>query len=276
MCLRRLRVGCAVVVLLAGSLAWLPAPAWALLPRGTQAQAARAADFQKLLADKTPAIVTIKFVLKTEARWGDSDEEREATGVIIEPDGLVLCSKTTLGDYGSYYGGSRAIPTDIKVLIGDDTEGIDAKLIARDSELDLTWLRIEAADKDQKFPYVDLRQSARPSIGERFYCVSRMGKYFGHVGIVSEGRIGGLTRKPRRLYVPSNGQGDLGLPVYDADGKVIGVPIRQRPEREELEGAGSFYGAWGLILPVEEVINATQRAKEVASADESEETDRSP
>ncbi len=236
-----------------------------------QARAPQEADFQKLLAEKTPAIVTIKFVLKTKSRWGESDNEQEATAVVIEPDGLVLCSKTELGGPAAYFRDSgTSTPTDIKVLIGDDTEGLDAKLIARDSELDLMWLRIKDPG-ERKFAYVDLRKSAVPRIGDYIYSVRRMDKYFDRIAVVGEGRIGGVTEKPRKLYVPSGVGGSLGLPVYNAGGKLIGVPIRLTPDREELESSRGMYGGWGLILPAEEVVKATRRAKE--AADHNEEDD---
>jgi hypothetical protein len=237
-----------------------------------QAHPREQADFRQLLADKTAPIVTLKFVLKIRSNWGETEAESEATAVIVEPDGLVLCSKTELGGFGGHFGGTRtSMPTDIKVLIGDDTEGLDARLLARDSELDLIWLRIEELG-DRKLPYVNLAEHAVPEIGDHLYSVTRMGKYFDRIAVVREGRVGGITAKPRRLYVPSGGGGSLGLPVYNAAGALIGFPIRLRPEREELEGAPDAYSAWGLILPAQDVAKATQRAKE-AELDEEQEPD---
>lgn len=270
--LRTSRTGAALVVPI---LAALAAPAWAVLQSEAQTPGAEQADFQKLLADKTSAIVTIKYVLKTKSRWGESEDEEEATAVIVEPDGLILCSKTELGGYGGYFGGSgTSMPTDIKVLIGDDSEGLEATLLARDSELDLVWLCIKDPG-DRKFPCVDLHSFAVPQVGDRVYSVGRMGKYFDRIPIVREGRVGGVTVKPRKLFVPSGGGGDLGLPVYNARCELIGVPIRLRPDREEMEGAPDLYGGWGLILPAEEVAKATERAKEAAEQNEAEDNDAS-
>ena len=47
------------------------------------------ADFEKLSAEKSPAVVTVKFVLKFKSEQGDAENEGEATGVMIEPDGLI-------------------------------------------------------------------------------------------------------------------------------------------------------------------------------------------
>src|SRR5574337_893034 len=60
------------------------------------ARAEDEADFEKMLADKSPALVTVKFVLKTKSAFGENETEREVTGVMIEPDGLVLCANSSL------------------------------------------------------------------------------------------------------------------------------------------------------------------------------------
>jgi S1-C subfamily serine protease len=227
------------------------------------------ADFQKLLTEKAPAIVTIKFVLKVESSWGQREDEQEASGVMIEPGGFVLTANTELG--GATWlrrTGGRAVPTDIKVLIGDEAEGRDAQIIARDSELDLAWVRVNDPG-DKQFACVDLNDAASIEIGDRLYFVTRMGKYFDRVPVVREGRVGGQTRKPRKLYVPSGGSGALGLPVFNAAGQVVGVSVSQMPDPEEVGDAGYMgYGGYGLILPAAEVVKATQRAKEIAEQDE--------
>jgi S1-C subfamily serine protease len=237
------------------------------------AAAQQAEDFQKLLAEKAPAIVTVKFVLKMKGRWGETEDEREVSAAMIEPDGLVLCSNSMLGGFGRWgrTEGTTITPTDIKVLIGDDTEGRDAKLIARDSELDLTWIRIEDPG-DGGFAFVDLSASNTPSIGEELYSIMRLGKYFDRVPVVREGRLGGITRKPRALYIPTSGGASVGLPVFNSKGAVVGVAIMQQPDPEETEGGGAgWYGPSRVILPAADAFKATKRAKEVAAADEGEE-----
>ena len=242
------------------------APAAGLSAAGAEDEA----DFAQLLAQKADPLVTIKFVLKSSGRWGDSDDEREATGILVDAAGLILCSKSELGDYGGFYGNTRSMPTEIKILIGSDSEGVEAKLVARDSELDLVWLQITEAH-DHKLPYIKLEDHAVPEIGDRIYFVDRMSKYFDRVAVVGEGRIGGKTRKPRKLFVPAGGGGSLGLPVYDAQGRFLGVPIRLQPDREERDSDAALYGGWGLILPADQVAKATQRARLVAKQAESDE-----
>jgi hypothetical protein len=246
---------------------------------------------QKLVKDQTSALVTVKFVLKVKmggpfGSMGDQENEEEAGGVMIEPSGLVLVSNTQLGGFagmmrrfmGSMAGEISAIPTDLKVLVGDDTEGVEAELLARDTELDLAWVKIKEPG-DKRFAAADLSKSAKPRLGQKLLVLSRMGKYFDRTPLVRETRIAGFASKPRELYVLS-GAGGLGLPVYTADGQLVGVTIVQMPEA--LDAAANPFAMLGqaselessmggLILPAEEVLKATKRAQETAAKGAAEE-----
>ncbi len=255
-----------------------------------------AAEYRKLLEAKRAAFVSIKFVLKLQMGgmmrgMGDQESENEINGVMIDPQGLVLCSNTQISGFTnllSQFGAGvdvSAKPRDIKVLIGDDTEGIEASFVARDTELDLAWVRVKEPG-ERKFELVDLAKSAGVETGDAVLTLRRMGKYFDRVRVVGEGRIGGVTTKPRRLYVPSTDlTSGLGLPAFTAGGEVVGVTILQMPDAEDAEASISSRLAMmtglqdvmsGMILPAEEVVKATERARKVpatAEADEAEPED---
>lgn len=236
-------------------------------------------DYEKLIADKAPAIVTLKFVLKLKmGQYGDNETEREATAVMIDPKGVVLCSSTELGGLGgvmgrmmsSRFGGMSATPSDIKVILGDDAQGLDAELMARDSELDLAWVRIKDPG-DRSFAFIDFSKSARPRLGQRLLTVERMGKYYGRTPRVGEMRVSAITHKPRELYMPGGEQVMLGLPVFTAAGEVVGVGVMQSPSADSPGGDDEFSlsslaemeeTTTGLILPAAEVAKATARARE--------------
>lgn len=237
------------------------------------AAAATADDavYQKLVDENTDRIVTVKYILKMGA-GGMSDDESEAelTGVMIDAKGVVLCSNTQLGGYRGMMmrmsGGDTAVtPTEIKVLIGDDLDGLDGELVARDTELDLAWIRIKEPG-EREFKAVDLSAGAEAKVGDRLLAVRRMGKFFGRALVVNEGRVGGATRKPRDLLIPAGDIGTaLGLPVFAEDGRIVGLSIVQMPSPEDIAadpsgGAGSV-GA--LILSAADVAKATQRAMQV-------------
>jgi hypothetical protein len=82
-----------------------------------------------------------------------------------------------------------------------------------------------------------------------------------------------MTRKPRELYALGGSlNADFGLPVFAASGEILGVTILPISDREELasgnpmamlggiSGILDMFG--GLVLPAEEVVKATKRARE--------------
>ncbi len=263
-----------------GKPAWIAALALIASAAGI-APPVRADDqppYEKLVAAKAPAFVAVKFVLKTQSRFGSRESESEASGIMIDPQGLVLCSNSSIG--GLRFG--SATPTNIKVLIGKDTEGLEASFLARDSELDLAWIRIKEPG-ETPFAFLNLSESATPQVGRRLLAIRRMSKYFDRAVLVSEGLLSGTTQKPRDLLIPS-GSLDLqpGLPVFTAEGSVVGVVVIQMPGEDEMEGGyRSMQGLGrdvmgGLILPAAEVLKATNRAKQAAEEDDEEETTSAP
>ena len=268
------------LVLAAGVAAALAVPAF-------PAEADLEAAYQKLVQEREATLVTVKFVLKVRlGGLGDQESEQEIGGLMIEPGGLVLVSNTQLGGFagmmrrfmGGMGGDISAVPTDLKVLVGDDTEGLEAELLARDTELDLAWVRIKDPS-ERTFAALDWSQSAKPSLGQKLLTLGRLGKYFDRATVVHGFRVAGFVSKPRDLIVPSGSAGGLGVPVYTTDGKLVGLTILQMPEVEA--AAGDPFGMLnqmsdvessmgGLILPAEEVLKATERAKETADDEEAE------
>lgn len=236
--------------------------------------AAQSAGYGQIVEKTAPSIVTIKFILK-----GEDESEEETSGVIIDGSGLVLASNLAFGGIMARFGNAPA-PTNIKVMVGDDTEGVEAKLIARDSELGLAWIKV---DKAPATPYtaISLSDAAEPKVGDPLVMVSLMGKYFDREPMLSDGYVSSIVTKPRRLVMPSVGivaGGELGLPVFDSAGKLVGVTTVILPEREEMDSGNmreamkGFLGS--MILPAAEVKAATDRALAAApeKAEEAAET----
>jgi len=226
----------------------------------------------KSIIDKvSPAMVTIKMVLKLEGAGagGDEAQDAEVTGLMIDTKGMILVSNTMIGGMMKMF---TITPTNIKVLFEDDdagAEGISARLVARDSELDLAWFQIDDEKaKDRVFKPIDLASGAPAAMGDTIYTPRRMDKFFDRVSFISEGRIGGLTTKPRAMVVPTGFQVDPGGPVFGADGKLLGVGAIILPGEEDMDvnNFREIYGRTGpLILPASEVRSATERAREIAA-----------
>ncbi len=224
-------------------------------------------DHAAFVAARTSSLVTVKFVMKIKmGGMGDREQEGEITAVMIDPKGVVLCSNTQLGGISTamrrmMQTDISVVPSELKILIGDDTEGIDAELVARDSELDLAWVRIKDAG-DKKFDAVDLADSTSAKVGQRLVTLRRMGKFFARTIVVGESIVGGVTKKPRDLYIPAGNLGSvLGLPVYTDEGKLLGITIIQMPDSAEMGQSSSFQDSAALvILPAADVVKATKRA----------------
>ncbi len=246
--------------------------------------------------DHDTTVATVKFVLRIKMSAGGSGGEREIEGEIdcpvIGDDGLVLCSNTELGGYvgllGRMMGGGRDLkitgaPTDIKVLLGDDTEGIEGRLVTRDTDRDLAWVQVAAVPETGMGSVLDLTTNASLDVGADFYAVRRMDKFFGRAPVVVEGVIGAITKQPRRLLMPSRpldiGFGQL---VFDVEGTLVGMTVAQMPNLEEAQDLFRnplpFLSAaakvadmvGGAILPASELAKATTLARELIVADAAE------
>jgi S1-C subfamily serine protease len=226
------------------------------------------ADLSKMVAEKAPAIVSIKFILK----GGEQDEEVETTGFVIDPAGLILSSNNAFGGLMARFGGPTPTPTDIKVLIGDDTQGVEAKFFARDSELGLAWVQLTTPPA-KPLATIDLSKSAAAKLGEPIFEIALMGKFFDRAPSVSTGNVAAVVKKPRELVIPSIGlaSGEMGMPVFNNAGELVGVTTLILPDQEEMSGSPNAVRTamrgitGGMILPASEVVAATARAKETAA-----------
>jgi hypothetical protein len=257
---------CAASVTISGGAPASPAASLA-------APAIKAADadpaYGKLLAEKSVVMVTVKFVSKISMQGRDDMErETETTGVMIDGKGLVLCTSMQMGGVPAQYRGMVTVtPTNIKVLVGDDTEGVEAKMIARDSDLDLAWVRIEKAP-EKAYTFVDFAAgaSAEVKVGANLLIVDRLGKFFDRAPVVGECRVGAILKKPRTLYYPSGVMNRYGVPIFTGDLKAVGFAVLQSPSEEDQE-ADSQGGSRDqlVILPASEVVSATERALKTAA-----------
>lgn len=241
-----------------------------------QAEARKKETINKLMKDQAPAIVTIEFIAKESIMGQEQKNEMEATGVMVSADGLVLTANSRLqgmmsmamkmagGMMGGMMGGMPPIQSDtenLRVVVGNETVEYEAKLVARDSDLDLAWVRI-VDPKDRKYSYLDFNDAAKLEIGDSYYTISRMAKRFDRVPTVGSSTISAAIENPRPLLV---GAGSFGSPVFDSNGKVAGFIITQPPEEGESEAVsldGLMTMGNGFILPAPKLVEALKQAKD--------------
>ena len=237
-------------------------------------------DFKRLIDRHAPAVVTVKFVMKMQmGMMGESESETEIPGVMIDPKGLVLCTNSQLqGPMGMTKRfmppgmDMTSEPKDVKVVIGADEAEYEAKILARDTDLDLAWVQIKNP-ADVKFAAVDLEDSATVSVGETLVCVRRLGKLFNRAPAVRCGRICGEAKSPRHLFIGDTELASaVGCPAFTTSGKLAGIVVLQMPDEDDASPGNpmAMFGSMsamaemfaGVILPVRQVASATQRVRE--------------
>ena len=245
--------------------------------------------FDRLPAELGEAVVTVRYLAQINMPGVNQEVEREVACLMIDSEGLVLCSSSEVGGYfrvmarllGRSSGPISSRPRDLRVSIPGSEKQWSGKLIARDSDRDLAWLVLEDVPAGTSFSFVDFSRSVKPRVGERVFVLRRLDKFFGAQATVSEFSISAHLERPRSLFLASRPLGYLGMPTFDEDGSTIGILVAQVPREGEGDPALQSRGLPGqagpvddmvgsLILPAAEVIKATRLAKETWAADQTE------
>lgn len=261
-----------------------PGAAWGSAPEraadsGATIAGARADDLGEFVRTTAPTIVTIKFVLKVSGAGEENEEERETPGVLIDDKGLILCSNMQTGgqsDFMRKFMGGRGITMraqNIKVLVGDDSEGVDAKVIARDGDLDLAWIQINA-EPAKPYAFINFMQGASPEIGQPLFGIERAGQFFDRAPQLIRSSVAALAKRPRALILPADQLGQTtGTAIFDDKGRPVGITALILPNADDLDATGNFErtlgNVRGMIIPAKDVAAATERAREFAKSGQS-------
>jgi hypothetical protein len=256
-----------------------------LSPIGSSA--AENLDVAVFMKERSAALVTVKYVLHVNmggTRGNQEQEtENELTCSMIRADGLMVCSNNQLGGFinmvarisGQFGKTMSATPKNLEVIVDSHEQAFDAEIMAVDTELDIAWIQITDT-RDTSFSFVDFTTGATADIGDSVITLRRTGNHFGRTLVVGRNHVGGITDKPRKLYILESAfTNGAGLPGFDGNGKVIGLIVTQFPEAADNTGASmGFMGSGmaniqesmsGVILPAKEITKATQRAMAVES-----------
>ena len=226
----------------------LAAPALIAPPvlTGAPAMAQVAQDFSELAAKVTPAVVNVAVTV--DPSQGDDEETRlqgspleefmrrfeeqqqgsrrgqpprrpgvqraqgVGTGFIIDPSGIIVTNNHVAGKASS-----------ITVTLADGRK-LKAKLLGADEKTDLAVLKIEG---DKPFPYVEFGDATKVKVGQ---AVMAVGNPFGLGGTVTTGIVSARGRDiqtgPFDDYIQTDAainRGNSGGPLFDMEGKVIGI-----------------------------------------------------
>lgn len=216
------------------------------------------------------AVVTLKVVVKT--RWvaeGRQEDESEGTGEVnatmIDPSGLVVCSLNQVDpslrmEDAEEEEGFRMEAEVMSIhIIRPDGKELPAKVVLRDKELDLAFIR-PTEPLPQPPVAVDLSASAQPEPLDQVVILGRMGQIGSRTPTVTLDRLSAIIEKPRKLYTVglSAYYAGLGCPAFTLDGRVVGITfMRSAPRGADDGGRG---GAMPVILPAAQIAEVAAQA----------------
>jgi len=251
-------------------LAFLLAAACALISAGVSAK--ELPDFTSLVEKQSPAVVNISTQQNASSRRGRSPQNEQldeffrrffpdgrppegpespnaprslGSGFIVSADGFILTNNHVVAD------------ADKIIVRLNDRRELEATLIGADERSDLAVLKIEA----NNLPVVKLGDSEKLKVGE---WVLAIGSPFGFdysvtAGIVSaKGRS--LPTENGENYVPfiqtdvAINPGNSGGPLFDLDGKVIGI------NSQIYTRSGGFMGV-SFAIPIDVAMEVADQLK---------------
>ena len=170
------------------------------------------------------------------------DAKSLGSGFIISKDGYVITNHHVIKD-----------ASEIIIRLADRRE-LEAKLIGSDERSDIALLKLEAKD----LPVVSVGDSSKVKVGE---WVLAIGSPFGFDRTVTAGIVSAKGRSlPGGNYVPfiqtdvAINPGNSGGPLFDLDGKVIGI------NSQIYSRTGGFMGL-SFAIPVDMAMQVVEQLK---------------
>ena len=171
------------------------------------------------------------------------------SGFIISADGYVVTNNHVISPSG------RGQVEQITVTMPDGTE-YDAKLVGADAQSDLAVLKIA---RGEPFPFVQFGESGSARVGD---WVIAIGNPFGLGGTVTSGIISSVLRTAgggaydRYLQTDASiNRGNSGGPLFDMQGKVIGI------NNAIISPTGGSVGI-GFAIPAETAVPIVEKLRD--------------
>ena len=191
------------------------------------APAARAAEEKEaakaILGKRADAVITVKAIVKLRMSFGGNEQkqesETETPATVVDPSGLAVLSFSSIDPARAYEGIMKnlrsgadnpqvSINTDITsiTMIMPDGREIPAKLVLKDADLDLAFVR-PTEKQDKPMAAIDLSGGARLDVLDSVMIMTRLDKTLGRVPAISLLHIDGQARRAGILH----GREDSGL-----------------------------------------------------------------
>ncbi|MGO8748178.1 MAG: serine protease [Thermoguttaceae bacterium] len=225
------------------------------------------------------AIILISAVVKIDigSRGSSHEQKTQCVGAIIDPCGLAVTSLTNLNPESlfklrfSRLGGTQidfeCRVQAVKYRLTDGTE-VPARIVLKDEDLDLAFLApIKPPDGQiqAKMAAIPLdKAAASVEVLEPTILVARSSAGLNYAPTLGLGRIAAVLAKPRTCYLSDGGT--LGLPVFNREGKIMGLFCRcisaEGGDSSNLsELTSNLLATSRLILPAADIAKLVSEAK---------------
>ena len=225
-----------------------------------------------LAAAHKESVLFLSAVVEIEVTAGDNPakkEERkvEMLGTVIGADGLIVVPNSTLdvastvdgrtvnGPQGPIKLSAKGTTKEVKILMPDGSE-VAAKVAFKDPDLDLAFIRPEKADSVKLTP-VNTADNAPLALLDDVIILGRMGKDLNREPVVFTNEVISIISKPR-TFAKVGGQ-SLGMPVFNKDGKFLGIGINRFSAKGDTDSQGPMPS--NVVLPAADLLEAAAQAK---------------
>ena len=238
----------------------------------TPAISAQSADersaAREVVKKRGDAVVMVTATLKVRYNVGGreqtSDQQAQANGTVLDASGLTVLSLSTLqpDDLMARSLSARVSPdtkvdvttepSEIKMHMADGRE-VPAKLVLRDQDLDLAFIRPTQASSTP-MTCVDA-PTAKPSILDLLFVIQRTSEATGWTTAAAFGTVQLVIDKPQTYYqvaMPTVGGSGLGSPIFDPSGRFVGIIL--------LRNTGGRGASASGILPADEIRDIAKQA----------------
>ena len=196
-------------------------------------------------------------------------EERkvEMLGTVIGADGLIVVSLSTL-DVASTVDGrtwntpqgpvkvsAKGTTKEVKILLPDGSE-VPAKVAFKDPDLDLAFIRPEKPG-DVKLTPVNTADAAPMTLLDDVIILGRLGKDLNREPVAMTNEVISIVSKPRTFG--KIGSQALGMPVFNKDGKFLGIGINRFSAKGDSDGQNTMPS--NVILPTADLLESAAQAK---------------
>ncbi len=257
------------------------------LTAGTLLAQDEVAAARKTLQTYKKGVITLSAVLKFEVRGvgvsvPSQERKTQCIAVIIDPGGLAVTSLTNLNPQAKIRRGSggamRNLELDsqvqeVKYRLADGTE-VPARVVLEDEDLDLAFLApLDPLDEQtqEKIAAIPLDDAVSPAEAlDATVLIARANDDLNYVPTIRLGRIVATISQPRTCYL--NSLGTLGAPVFDREGKLLGIVCRcVKSEGGSTSVLRMQATPKHLILPAADVARLVPQAKEEIGKDTEDE-----